>query len=144
MLSSTEEGKWVSYVYRNPESGGLGSDDFDLKNVWVARHDGLLFASGWYISADEFTENLVSLAVESFRSGGLAETVAYFASRGSALAGLESAIAYYNTTETVAGAWSAFILDESGQIVAHSDPSLIGKHMEEVFGGGGLLRFGEG
>ena len=22
MLSATEDGKWVSYVYRNPESGG--------------------------------------------------------------------------------------------------------------------------
>ncbi len=135
MLSATEEGKWVSYVYRNPESGGLGSDDFELKNVWVMRHDGLLFASGWYITADDFTRKLVSLAVDSFRSGGLAETVEYFASPGDALAGLESAIAYYNTTETVDGAWSAFILDESGRIVAHSDPSLIGTRAEEVFGG---------
>lgn len=25
MLSATEDGKWVSYVYRNPESGGIGS-----------------------------------------------------------------------------------------------------------------------
>ncbi|MCY4450240.1 MAG: hypothetical protein OXE02_15500, partial [Chloroflexi bacterium] len=58
MLSATEEGKWVSYVYRNPESGGIGSgfDDVELKNVWVKRHDGLLFASGWYIDADAFTQ----------------------------------------------------------------------------------------
>ena len=53
-LSATEDGKWVSYVYHSPESGGLGSDNtgaLQLKNVWVAKHDGLLFASGWYIIA---------------------------------------------------------------------------------------------
>ena len=26
MPSATEEGKWVSYVYRNPEGGGIGAD----------------------------------------------------------------------------------------------------------------------
>ena len=84
MLSATEDGKWVSYVYSNPESGGVGSDlgELELKNVWVDRHDGLLFASGWYINADEFTEKLVSVAVDTFRDGGLPATVAYFASPG--------------------------------------------------------------
>ena len=74
MLSATEDGKWVSYVYRNPESGGIGSDfgALELKNVWVDRHDGLLFASGWYIDADEFTRMLVSVAVDKYRETGLA------------------------------------------------------------------------
>ena len=103
MLSATEDGKWVSYVYRNPESGGIGSGKFELKNVWVDRHDGLLFASGWYIDADEFTEKLVSIAVDNFREGGLPATVAYFANPGNALAGLEAAIDYYNAAETVDG-----------------------------------------
>ncbi|MCY4422993.1 MAG: hypothetical protein OXC06_07985, partial [Acidimicrobiaceae bacterium] len=58
MLAATEDGKWVSYVYRNPESGGIRSGDFELKNVWVERRDGLLFASGWYIDADAFTRML--------------------------------------------------------------------------------------
>ena len=57
-------------VYRNPESGGIGSGEFELKNVWVVRRDGLLFASGWHIGADEFTEKLVSIAVDKFREGG--------------------------------------------------------------------------
>ena len=55
MLSATEDGKWVSYVYRNPESGGIGPDHtgaLEYKHVWTVRHDGLLFASGWYISAN--------------------------------------------------------------------------------------------
>ncbi len=77
MLSATEDGKWVSYVYENPETGGLGADfgQWELKNVWVVRHDGLLFASGWYISADEFTKQLVSIAIDKFRSAGLQATI---------------------------------------------------------------------
>ena len=38
MLSATRNGKWVSYVYQNPESGRLGPDHaggFELKNAWV-------------------------------------------------------------------------------------------------------------
>ena len=133
MLSATEEGKWVSYVYRNPESGGIGSGAFELKNVWVEKHDGLLFASGWYIDADEFTEKLVSVAVENFRDGGLPATVAYFASPGNALAGLEAAIDYYNAAETVEGHWFAFIGDPDGKIVGHSDPSMIGGYTSDIF-----------
>ena len=138
MLSATEEGKWVSYVYRNPESGGLGADfgEFELKNAWVMRHDGLLFGSGWYIDADEFTRMLVDVAVDRFREGGLAATVAYFASPGSALAGwLEAAVDYYNAAETVDGHWFAFIGDPDGVIAAHSDPSMIGGAVEDLFGG---------
>ena len=58
MLSATGEGKWVSYVFRNPESELPGSDHTDtlqLKNAWVVKHDRLLFASGWYINAAEYT-----------------------------------------------------------------------------------------
>ena len=134
MLSATEDGKWVSYVYRNPEAGGIGSGEFELKNVWVDRHDGLLFASGWYIDADEFTRMLVSVAVDKYRELGLPGTMAYFASPGSALAGLEAAIDYYNAAETVDGKWAAFIGDPSGKIVGHSDPSMIGRDVRELFG----------
>ena len=134
MLAATEDGKWVSYVYRNPESGGIGTGDFELKNVWVKRRDGLLFASGWYIDADAFTEQLVSVAVDRFREGGLEATIAYFASPGSALAGLDAAIDYYNAAETVDGQWFAFIGDPDGKIVGHSDPSMVGGEVSGIFG----------
>ena len=135
MLSATEEGKWVSYVYRNLESGGIGSGDFELKNAWVERRDGLLFGSGWYIDADEFTRMLVSVAVDKYRELGLAGTMTYFASPGSVLAGLEEAIDYYNAAETVDGHWFAFIGDPNGKIVGHSDISMIGGDTQELFGG---------
>ena len=134
MLSADEEGKWVSYVYRNPASGGIGSGDFELKNVWVERHDGLLFASGWYIDADEFTKKLVTEAVDKYRDVGLAGTMAYFASPGSTLAGLEAAVDYYNTAETVDGQWFAFIGGPDGRIVGHSDLTMIGRDVQNIFG----------
>ena len=135
MLSATEEGKWVSYVYRNPESGGIDSGDFELKNAWVERHDGLLFGSGWYIDADEFTRMLVSVAVDKYRNLGLSGTMEYFASPGSVLAGLEAAIAYYNAAETVDGKWFAFIGGPDGKIAGHSDLSKIGGDTQELLGG---------
>ena len=135
MLAATEDGKWVSYVYRNPESGGIGAGDFELKNVWVMKHDGLLFASGWYIGADELTRMLVSTAVDKHRELGLTETIAYFASPASPLAGLEEAVAYYNAAETVDGHWFAFIAGPDGKIVGHSDASLIGRDVHDVLGG---------
>ena len=106
MLSATEDGKWVSYVYQNPESGSLGSDHtgaIQLKNAWVVRHEGLLFASGWYVNADEFTKSLVFAAVNKFRSVGLEATIAYFTGPESVYSGLAATIDYYNRAETVEG-----------------------------------------
>ncbi len=44
MLAATEQGSWVSYVYENPARGGF----LETKHAWVIKHDGLIFASGWY------------------------------------------------------------------------------------------------
>ena len=97
-------------------------------------YGGLLFGSGWYIDADEFTRQFVSVAVETFRTGWLEATVEYFAWPYSALAGLETAVNYYNTTDAVEGEWFPFIADESGRIAAHSQPLLISKDLREAFG----------
>ena len=43
MLDATDEGRWVDYVYLNPNTGFR-----ELKHSWVIRHDGLIFGSGWY------------------------------------------------------------------------------------------------
>ena len=137
MLSATEDGKWVSYVYRNPESGGIGDDHtgtLQLKNAWVVRHDGLLFASGWYIIADEFTKFLVATAARVFREVGLEGTIAYFASPEIVFGGLAAVIAYYNSAENVEGNWFAFIADESGTIIDHYRKEMVGKSLEDVLG----------
>ena len=43
LLAATENGRWVDYYFTHPETG-----DPERKHTWVVRHDGLLFASGWY------------------------------------------------------------------------------------------------
>ncbi len=43
MLSATEEGKWISYVTVNPDTG-----EEARKHTWIVRHDGHFFGSGWY------------------------------------------------------------------------------------------------
>ena len=137
MLSTTEEGKWVSYVYRNPESGGIGADhtgELELKNVWVVRHDGLLFASGWYIIADEFTKSFVAAAVRVFRLVGLEGTIAYFNSPQSDFAGLTATIEYYNSAENVEGDWFAFIADSGGKVVDHYDKEMVGRDLKDLLG----------
>ena len=137
MLSATADGKWVSYVYRNPETADAGSEDFgdlQLKNAWVVRHDGMLFGSGWYIDADELTKSLVAVAVDKFSSAGLQATIEYFASPQSAAAGLRTAIDYYNNADSIEGKWTAFIADTDGRIVAHDDPEMLGTDLEDLLG----------
>ena len=43
MLEADENGRWVNYVFVNPETGQPG-----VKHSWVVRRDGLLIGSGWY------------------------------------------------------------------------------------------------
>ena len=136
MLSAGDEGRWVSYVYRDPETRSIGTDfgELQLKNAWVVRHDGLLFGSGWYVDADEFTKSFVAAAVDKFRAVGLEGTVEYFTGSESDFAGLAAAIDYYNSIDTVEGEWSAFIVDGNGRIVDHHDKKLVGRDLEDLFG----------
>lgn len=137
MLSAAEDGKWVSYVYRNPETASAGSisfDDLELKNAWVVRHDGLLFGSGWYINADAFTQSLIATMVDKFRQLGLDGVIEYFDSDDSARAGLADTVDYYNNAENLTGEWFGFIADTNGTFILHSDPAMLGKDITDLFG----------
>ena len=137
MLSATASGKWVSYVYRNPEIGSTLSGDLgqlQLKNAWVVRHDDLLFVSGWHIDAEEFTKSLVRDAVDTYLANGLEETMRYYNSPASITAGLASTVAYYNNAADGEGKWVAFIADETGRIVGIQNPSMLGQQLEDVLG----------
>ena len=43
LLAADEDGRWIDYVFLNPETG-----EQQTKHTWAIRHDGLIFASGWY------------------------------------------------------------------------------------------------
>ena len=137
MLSATKEGKWVSYVYNNPATRNESANHLgtvELKHAWVVRHDDLIFGSGWYVNADDFTMQLVAEAVDAYRQVGLEGTMARFASSDSATAGLSDTIAFYNNAEDIQGDWFALIADRSSKIVAHYDTSLIGSSVSEIYG----------
>ncbi len=139
MLAATEEGTWVSYVYKNPGTDRLTDSDrhlgaVELKHAWVVRHDDLLFGSGWYVNANEFTVQLVAAAVDAYRQVGLEGTMARFAGPDSATAGLSDTVAYYNASEDIEGVWFAVIADKGGTIVASFDTSLIGRNIAAVYG----------
>ena len=122
MLSATDEGKWVSYVYRNPESGGIGPDHtgaLEYKHVWTVRHDGLLFASGWYIPADEYTRFVVDEAIARYQAEGLEET-----------------LAYYSSIESVDGQWYVFVATPEGEIVGHYNAEGLAVHLQEMLDDG--------
>ena len=130
MLSATEEGKWVSYVYRNPESGGIGpghTGALEYKHVWAVRHDGLLFASGWHVTADEYTRFVVDEAIARYHADGL-----------------DAALAHYNTAESVDGQWYVFIADGSGEIAGHHDPGWVGRKLNDLLGAEEFSASGEG
>ena len=122
MLSATEDGKWVSYVYRNPESGGIGTDHtgaLEYKHVWVVRHDGLLFACGWHISADEYTQFVVDEAIARYHAEGL-----------------EASLAYYNNPGSVDAQWYVFVATPEGEILGHYNADDLGSHLEEMLDDG--------
>ncbi len=130
MLSASKEGRWVSYAYRNPERGGIGpghTGALEYKHVWVVRHDGLLFASGWHVTADQYTRFVVDEAIARYQAGGLDDT-----------------LAYYNSPGSVDSQWYVFIADRSGEIAGHHDPDWLGRSVDDLLGAEGFSASGEG
>ncbi len=130
ILSATEDGKWVSYVYRNPESGGIGADHtgaLEYKHVWAVQHDGLLFASGWQVSADEYTKFVVDEAIARYHE-----------------LGLEAALEYYNDPASIDAQWYVFIASPDGELLGHYNAGELGVHLEEMFADGSFQATEEG
>ena len=124
MLAVTGDGAWITYVYNNPATENtniahLGA--LQPKHAWVVRHDGLLFGSGWYITADEYTKTFVQDAIDRYHTDGR-----------------DGTLAYYNSPDSVFKQWFTFIADESGNIIAHYDEEMVGKTLNEALGTDGF------
>ena len=124
MLTATEEGIWVDYLFQN-----LATGDQEYKHSWVVRRDGLLFGSGWY-------QVMPSLATAVTKAQPAEYTVAVVdrALRYYKAYGREEAVAYYNTPESVDGEWYVYIFDEDDQLIAHANPDLLGMDLKEELG----------
>ena len=123
MLEAGERGRWVSYTRLNP---GTGLEE--PKHSWVARHDGLIFGSGWYETAspgdpppradrDAYTKHFVR------------EAIAFYEREGR-----EAALARYSSRESIDGQWYVFILDGDGEVIAHPLPDRVGNNVNTDYG----------
>ncbi len=102
IAKATEEGHWVEYLWPHP---------FTLQEVpkvaYVARHKGLLFASGYYPEVEDpraYTQQFVADAVARYKRDGR-----------------EATIAYYNSPESIDGQWLLLMVNErDGAILANA------------------------
>ena len=131
---ATEEGVWVEYLWPHPISRRE-----QQKVTWALRHDGLIFASGYYAGepetgppawrdADprEYTVEYVQRAVERYDREGL-----------------ESMLNYYNSVASYEGEWYLFATDDKDIYHVHPLlPKLIGTDIKDVVGSDGY-RLGE-
>ena len=131
---ATEDGLWVKYLWPNPLTGREES-----KVTWAVRHDGKIFASGYYTGVEDatelpwtnadpqaYTKDYVDRAIERYRRDGL-----------------ESFKAYYNSVASFEGQWYLFVMDANDDYIVHPVfPSLIGTDVKDVVGSDGY-RLGE-
>ena len=129
IAQATDEGVWVEYLWPHPVSRKE-----QQKVTWAVRHDGLIFASGYYAGepetgppawrgADprEYTVEYVNQAVERYESEGL-----------------DSLLNYYNSVASFHGEWYLFATDAQDIYHVHPLlPQLIGTDIKNVRGSDG-------
>ena len=129
IAQATEDGIWVEYLWPNPVT-----QLEDSKVTWAIRHDGLIFASGYYTGeadsapppwrdADprEYTVDYVNRAVERYERDGL-----------------DAMKAYYNSVAAFEGQWYLFATDANDIYHVHPLlPRLIGTDIKDVVGADG-------
>ena len=129
IAQATGEGVWVEYLWPHPVSRKE-----QQKVTWAVRHDGLIFASGYYAGGPEtgepawrgadpaeYTVDYVGRAVERYERDGL-----------------QSMIDYYNSVASFEGEWYLFATDENDIYHVHPlIPPLRGTDIKDVVGSDG-------
>ena len=129
IAEATEAGHWVDYLWPNPVTTLE-----EPKSAWVIRHDGLIFASGYYTpdpnaeppawkDADprEYTVTYVEQAIARYDRDGL-----------------EAMKHYYNSVASFEGQWYMFIMDANDIYIVHPLlPHLVGTDLKDVVGADG-------
>ena len=111
VASADEDGEWFSYTFPNPSTGGV-----ETKHSWVVRHDGHVFGSGWYergpskSDAPAYTKSFVQQSLALYDA-----------------LGLDAAVEFYGSKESVDGQWYVFIIDGEGYTIAHHNPMFLGR-----------------
>ena len=133
IAAATEAGVWVEYLWPHPVTGK------EMQKVtWAVRHDGLIFASGYYVGGSDagvppwqnvttpqeyrdYTVQYVNRAIERYERDGL-----------------ESMLNYYNSVASFEGEWYLFATDANDVYHVHPLlPHLIGTDIKDVVGSDG-------
>ena len=125
---ATTEGRWTEYLWPNP-----GTNKLEKKRTWSIRHDGYLFASGYY---EPWVRDPATLTLASkdepvaFTHGFVLAAIARYEFEG-----IEATAAYYNDKANIDGQWYVFITDADDMFVAHApSPDLVGTDLKDVLG----------
>ena len=129
IAQATSAGVWVEYLWPHPVTRK------EMQKVtWARRHDGLIFASGYYVGgldtgdqpwqdADprEYTVQYVNRAIKRYEDNGL-----------------QSMLNYYNSVASFEGQWYLFATDANDVYHVHPlIPRLIGTDIKDVVGSDG-------
>ncbi len=133
IAKATDAGRWIEYLWPNPENNKL-----EQKRTWTIRHDGYLFAAGYYVS---WAPNPATLTLAS-KDDPVAYThdLVLQAIAGYEFAGIEATAAHYNDPASIDGQWYVFITGENDSFVAHAPmPALLGTDLKDVVGSDGYM-----
>lgn len=124
IAGATEAGKWVDYIFFNPATG---RDEY--KHTWAVRHDGLIFASGWYQVLPTLALAVTKAEPAEYTVAFVERAVQYYKAHGR-----EEAVAFFSSPESVDGEWYVFVIDGRGRLIAHPDPEIIGRDLKGDLG----------
>ncbi len=124
VAGATEDGLWVDYIYLN-----LATGNQEYKHTWAVRHDGLIFASGWYEVFPKLGSGVTKAEPAEYTVAMVDKAVRYYQSHGR-----EKTVAYYNTPESVDGDWYVFIINEDDEVIANANPDLVGQDLKGDLG----------
>ena len=126
---ATEAGHWVHYLWPNPVTNRE-----EPKTTWVIRHDGLIFASGYY-TADDGAEPPPWLDAEprAYTVDYVERAIARYEQDG-----LDAMVTYYNSVSAFEGDWYLFATDANDRYIVHPLlPQYIGTDIKDVVGSNG-------
>ena len=126
IAKATTEGHWVKYLWPHP------STLLEAQKVaYAVRHDGLIFASGYYPVVED---------PRAYTVGYVEQAIAYYEREGR-----EATVAYYNSAESIDGEWYLVLLDETDAILTNAVfPNIIGMNHQSVGLASGFEPIGDG
>ena len=126
IAKATTEGHWVKYLWPHP------STLLEAQKVaYAVRHDGLIFASGYYPVVED---------PRAYTVGYVEQAIAYYEREGR-----EATVAYYNSAESIDGEWYLVLLDENDAILTNAVfPNIIGMNHQSVGLASGFEPIGDG